>query len=132
MIEPWSCAWSRFIYKNLHHEPFVEDVKNWEFPSSGPLSGANGALPWIVFERDRKIFEDEFPNLKIEKIEPLMPFSYLLSGGISMKSLMFGFMYGICRSIEKIFERAGVCMFAMITIRKTTDNNENMYKKTLE
>src|SRR5262245_49503778 len=60
MVEPWVTAWSRLIYTHLHHEPFHPEASTWEFSSTGPLSGANGALPWILFERDREIFEREF------------------------------------------------------------------------
>ena len=44
MIEPWHTPWSRWVYQNLHHEPF-EPTSDWTIPASGPLSGANGALP---------------------------------------------------------------------------------------
>jgi SAM-dependent methyltransferase len=52
MIEPWVTPWSRLIYTRLHHEPFNPEANEWEFPTSGPLSGANGALPYILFDRD--------------------------------------------------------------------------------
>src|SRR5215475_4545567 len=48
MIEPWVTTWSRFAW-GLHDEPFHPETRSWEPPSSGPLSGANGALPWIIF-----------------------------------------------------------------------------------
>ena len=53
MIEPWVSAWSSFIYPRLHHERYDPSAPTWEFPSSGPLSGSNQALPWIIFSRDR-------------------------------------------------------------------------------
>src|SRR4051812_34430393 len=46
MSEPWVTPFSRLIYTRLHHEPFRPDAPDWSFPSTGPLSGANGALPW--------------------------------------------------------------------------------------
>ncbi|MCB0667255.1 MAG: class I SAM-dependent methyltransferase, partial [Saprospiraceae bacterium] len=49
MIEPANSTWGRFIYKNFHHEPFQPEG-DWTISDNGPLSGANGALPWIVFE----------------------------------------------------------------------------------
>jgi SAM-dependent methyltransferase len=88
MIEPWVTTWSRFVYARLHHEPFVPDAVHWEFSEAGPLSAANGALPWVVFARDRTQFERELPGLAIERIRPFMPFRYLLSGGVSLRSLM--------------------------------------------
>jgi SAM-dependent methyltransferase len=84
MIEPWVTPWSRFVYIRLHHEPFEPETLSWELPTSGPLSGANDALPWIIFGRDRLKFEQEFPHWGIELIKPIMPFRYLLSGGVSL------------------------------------------------
>ena len=118
MIEPWVSPWSRFVYRRLHSEPFRPEAERWEFPSSGPLSGANGALPWIMFERDRELFEREFPDWSLAALEPLMPFSYLLSGGVSLRSLAPGWAYGPCRALERRFERgrAGMAMFALIKL----------------
>ena len=48
MIEPWNTRWSQFVYKHLHHEPFDQKASEWNLPSSGPLSQANSALPWII------------------------------------------------------------------------------------
>jgi SAM-dependent methyltransferase len=62
MIEPWVTPWSKIIYGKLHHEPFQPEAVSWQFASTGPLSGANSALPWILFSRDRRKFEDEFPE----------------------------------------------------------------------
>lgn len=120
MIEPWSTPWSRFVYARLHHEPFQTDAKEWAFPSSGPLSGANGALPWIIFERDRARFEREFPEWAIEGIELLMPFRYLVSGGVSMRSLMPGWSFGAWRLLERGLAPwlPQLAMFAQITLRR--------------
>lgn len=119
MIEPWVSAWSRLVYRHLHHEPFEPDAVNWEFPSTGPLSGANGALPWIVFSRDRSVFESEFPALHVCAIQPMMPLSYLLSGGVSMRSFMPGFMYRPWRILERGASPLSefLAMFAMTIIQ---------------
>jgi hypothetical protein len=122
MIEPWVNSWSCFVYQNLHHERFDPTEQAWEFESSGPLSGANGALPWMIFERDQTTFEEEFPTLKVEVVLPIMPFCYLLSGGLSMRGLLPGFTYGLVRSVEGLIERSNknLGMFALIVLRKTT------------
>lgn len=88
MLEPWVTTWSRWVYTRLHHEPFHPEAADWEFPPSGPLSGANGALPWIIFERDRTRFEREFPEWQIESIRLKMPFRYLISGGVALRNIM--------------------------------------------
>lgn len=104
MIEPWVTPWSRVIHTKLHHEPFVPEAAEWGFPESGPLSGANGALPWILFERDRAQFESEFPEWRIERVRPMMPFRYIASGGLATRDLMPGWTYGLWRGLEKLFE----------------------------
>lgn len=118
MIEPWVTKWSRFVYTNFHSEPFCPESTEWGFPSQGPLSGANGALPWILFDRDRELFETKFPELKIDNISPIMPVSYLLSGGVSLRALCPGFMYSPVRIIEKSLGSIGrrMAMFAKIKL----------------
>jgi SAM-dependent methyltransferase len=120
MIEPWVSSWSRFVYTHLHHEPFLPDAEAWSFPTRGPLSGANGAIPWIVFVRDREKFKAEFPELAIEQIQPFLPFRYLLSGGVSMRSLMPGFSHGLWTRIEGMLEpqMPHLAMFAFVSVRK--------------
>jgi len=117
MIEPWRTPWSERIYKNLHAEPF-EPEAGWEIPATGPLSGANGALPWIVFERDRLRFERDFPEWSIESIDLMMPLVYLLSGGVSMRSLMPGWSYPLWRRFERRLDVAKWGMFALIVLSR--------------
>lgn len=100
MIEPWVSTWSRLIYTYLHHEPFNPTAKDWTFPDIGPLSGANGALPWIIFQRDRHDFESRFPELGICELRPFMPFRYLVSGGVSMRPLMPAATFRLWRRVE--------------------------------
>jgi SAM-dependent methyltransferase len=104
MIEPWVSRWSTFVYKRLHHEPFDPSAAAWTFPSTGPLSGANGALPWIVFRRDRTEFERRFCEWEIRRIAPILPFRYLLSGGVSLRSLMPVVSAPFWRHIEHCLE----------------------------
>jgi len=120
MIEPWVTRWSRFVFSRFHHEPFEPEASTWEFSSSGPLSGANGALPWIVFERDRAVLEREFPELRVADIRPLMPMAYLWSGGVGMRAPAPGFAYRPWRALEgasAAIERA-TAMFALIVVER--------------
>jgi len=116
MIEPWRSPWSELIYSNLHSEPF-EIREGWRLATNiGPLSSANGALPWIVFERDRDKLTSNYPEIKILSIDLMMPFSYLLSGGVSMKSFVPGFLYKFIRLIENQLNQKRWAMFALIEI----------------
>lgn len=100
MIEPANTFFSRIIYKNLHHEPFIPEAADWTFPSSGPLSGANGALPWIIFKRDIAIFNEQFPQLKLISSKHHTPFRYLITGGLSFKSLVPGWSFALVSGLE--------------------------------
>jgi hypothetical protein len=120
MIEPWVSPWSRWVYERLHSEPFLPEASEWSFPSTGPLSGANGALPWILFERDRVQFEREFPQWAIREIRPQMPFRYLVSGGVSMRSLMPGVTFGLWRGLENMLRpwMKHLAMFSFIVLER--------------
>jgi SAM-dependent methyltransferase len=120
LIEPWVTRWSRFVYGRVGHEPFVPDAAEWELPASGPLSGANGALPWILFCRDRARFEREFPAWELRVIEPFMPLRYLLSGGISLRLSMPAWSSGFWRLAEGWLRpwREETAMFAKIVLEK--------------
>jgi hypothetical protein len=119
MIEPWYTSWSGCIYQRLHHEPFNIHTASWEFPATGPLSGANGALPWILFERDWEKFQNEFPELILEKKKVIMPFRYLVSGGVSMRSLSPLWTYGLWKSFENMLNpwMDHLGMFAFVLLR---------------
>jgi SAM-dependent methyltransferase len=120
MIEPWVTPWSRFVYKKLHHEPFDPEAQEWEFAERGPLSGANGALPWIVISRDQKKFQQEFPKLQVESVQPFLPFRYLVSGGVGMRSLMPEFTHPAWARLERLLRphMALLGMFAFISVRR--------------
>jgi SAM-dependent methyltransferase len=120
MIEPWVSLWSRWVYRHLHHEPFQPDAECWEFPASGPLSGANSALPWMVFRRDRVQFDAEFPEWQIACVRPFMPFRYLVSGGVSQRALMPSWTFGFWALLENMLWpwMSSWAMFALIVLRR--------------
>lgn len=120
MIEPWVTAWSRRIYGTLHSEPFDTEAKTWILSAGKPLSEANGALPWIVFERDRGRFAREFPGLTVEMIRPLMPLRYLVSGGVSLRSLAPSWSFPFWKKLDDVLVRLSpeTAMFALIVVRR--------------
>ena len=87
------------ILRYVHHEPYMPDA-GWTFQSTGPLSGANGALCWIVFRRDRKEFERRFPCLSIERYQPHTPLRYWLSGGLKPWTLLPRALYGTATALR--------------------------------
>lgn len=120
MVEPWLTPWSRRVYASLHHEPCAPQAPQWRFPSRGPLSDSNIALPWIVLERDKERYEREFPRLQVRSIRPLMPLAYLVSGGASMRAVLPDSWYPLLRTVER---RTGLerraAMFAHIILERT-------------
>jgi len=118
MIEPWNTRWSRFIYNRFHHELF-DLTRDWTFESTGPLSGSNMALPYIIFRRDRKVFDEKFQELKLIDIKPHSPFTYLLSGGFSRKAFIPDFLFPLFQKIEQpSWVRKSFAMFVTIIIEK--------------
>lgn len=118
MLEPWNTRWSRLVYTKLHHEPFDPDAASWRIERGGPLSGANGALPWILIVRDRDRFERLFPELRIVEPRLTMPIRYLLSGGVSMRALAPSWSNAPLHAIEEAFPSlmASSAMFAYIVL----------------
>jgi len=119
MIEPANTVFSRFIYQKFHHEPFDMKVK-WEFPKGSPLSLSNQALPSIIFQRDLDKFHKLFPTLKYEKTKLHTPFRYLMTGGLSFKSLVPGWSFSVVSFFEKLLTPLFPClaMFQTITVKK--------------
>ena len=120
MIEPANTPWGRFVYQHFHHEPF-EPSQGWKLAEGGPMSSANGAIPWIVFVRDRERFELEFPELKLVRLHPHTPLRYLLSGGVSMRQLMPSWTFSIVSAAERLLTPIHrlIGMFYVIELRKT-------------
>jgi SAM-dependent methyltransferase len=120
MIEPANTLWGRFIYHHFHHEPFEPDA-GWGFASKGPLSAANGALPWIVFHRDRERFLTEFAGLDIVHTCLHTPFAYLVSGGFTLRQLAPAGCYRLVRGVEWVLSPLNrwIGMFETIVLRKT-------------
>lgn len=119
MIEPANTLWSRFIYKNFHHEVFYAQAQ-WELEEIGPVSHGNGAIPWIIFSRDRQVFESEFPSLKIVAIRNHTPLRYLLSGGLTLRQLVPSFTYPVIKAVEYLLSPANniLGMFQTIQLEK--------------
>ncbi|MCB0686244.1 MAG: class I SAM-dependent methyltransferase [Saprospiraceae bacterium] len=123
MIEPANSKWGKFVYQNFHHEPFIPEG-DWTIPNTGPLSGANGALPWIVFKRDVRKMHDLFPSLALSNIIYHTPFTYLLSGGLTFRSLWPDFTYRSFRWLDhlssKLFHECS--MFMTIIVERKNRN----------
>lgn len=101
-VEPWFSPWAAFVMRIVKHEPFDPHAEAWGFDGDRPLSDSNGALPWIMFERDRALFCREFPEWDIEISRRGMPFGYLLSGGVSSRISAPGWSFPFFQYLDKL------------------------------
>ncbi len=120
MIEPWVTWWSSIVYGHLHHEPFDAKSNEWTFAKGAPLTQANSALPWIVFQRDREVFTREFAEWRILDIQLHTPFIYLLSGGVTLRNFVPGFLFDFCKRFEAFLNPwiGTWAMFATIVLKR--------------
>jgi SAM-dependent methyltransferase len=102
MVEPSGTLLANFMIRNFH--PYeTHDLKavDWINHNSGRLSGANNALPSIIFERDRAIFEREFPRLKILSIRHHTFLQLYASGGYSYHPFLPASLLPVIRFVER-------------------------------
>lgn len=88
-LEPFHGPFAAFLFRRMFRtEGYDKDFPSWETPALGPMKGANQALSYIVFERDRAEFEQRFPQLDIVHQETCDNYlMYLLSGGLNFRQL---------------------------------------------
>jgi SAM-dependent methyltransferase len=116
LIEPYVSPFSRLVYGHLHHEPFDPESRGWTLEPEGPMTAANGALPWIALVRDRDRFDATFPELEVVRITPHTVLSYLVSGGVSMRSLLPGAAFAPLRAAERLLGPALPRLATMMTV----------------
>ena len=94
LLEPYYGLISSLIYPHISAtESFDKRQLAWEGEHTGPMKGANQALSYIVFKRDRDKFLNDFPNLEIKYHKTTSNYMrYLLSGGLNFKQLVPNFM----------------------------------------
>ncbi len=115
LIEPYAGLLSRHLIRPLHHEGWDENA-TWRQPERGPMTGANMALPSIVFIRDRERYDAEFPGLPVESIRLHTIVLYLLSGGVSMRSLAPGALFTPFLMAERLLSPANRSLASMMTV----------------
>lgn len=100
MVDCAHTPFSRFFFGRVHPEPYRDDAMKWSFPPGNTMLDSNQALTWIVFQRDRERFERENPGLVIERRRWLPWFSYLLSGGVNLRSFVPPGCAGLVRGAD--------------------------------
>ena len=106
--EPYFSVLSSFIFKYLHHEPVGFRISKPELDKvEGPLASANIALPWLIFYRRRDWLERLNKNYDLHSlsVRPFSALSYMMTGGISRKFPIPGFLYRVMFSIDLALSR---------------------------
>lgn len=104
LVEPNGEFFSALVHRHLHtDEHFDPNAEGWKTQYiGGPLSGANQALSYIVFQRDREEFNRKWGD-KLEIVHhgyEINSLRYLLSGGLNFRSLAPSFMTPVIKGIE--------------------------------
>jgi SAM-dependent methyltransferase len=122
LIEPFFGPFASFVFKRLFSsEGFDKTMAGWNVPMTGPMSGANQALSYIVFDRDRTLFRRKYPLLEIVHQAPLTNYlRYLLSGGLNFRQLVPDRLFPVLKLLEGALQPARkiLALHHVIVIRK--------------
>jgi SAM-dependent methyltransferase len=105
LIEPHIGVASATLHRYLHsNERFNPNAEGWQTSDiEGPLSGANQALAYVVFQRDRTLFQEKYGN-NLEIVHEgyeLNALRYLLSGGLNFRQAVPSFLETSLKLIER-------------------------------
>lgn len=124
IVEPYhGFAASRFYERVFDTEHFDKSQPAWEQDGDamGAMRGANQALSYIIFLRDRREFERQFPELEIVLQRPLRNYlRYLLSGGLNFRQLAPAFAAPLIRLGESALAplETSLALHHVVVLRK--------------
>jgi SAM-dependent methyltransferase len=122
LVEPYHGPLASLLFKRLFaSEDFDTSQRAWTTDLSGPMGGANQALSYVVFERDRERFAREFPGLELVHAEPLgNALRYLLSGGLNFRQLVPDTAASLLKGIERLLSplRRQLALHQIIVLRR--------------
>jgi SAM-dependent methyltransferase len=122
LIEPYYGIVASALFKRISkYEHFNKSQESWKSGTNQPMSGANQALSYIVFIRDRLKFDENHPNLEVVLISPIGNYlRYILSGGINFIQLAPNFLIPTLKFLEKVLSpfNGVLALHYVIVIRK--------------
>jgi SAM-dependent methyltransferase len=89
VFDPYWGILARFVYRFLHQEHFNQSTDTWRFESNSPWD-SNQALSYLLLRRDRELFMHRYPYFEICEHSVLIGPSFLLSGGVSRRTVISG------------------------------------------
>jgi SAM-dependent methyltransferase len=108
LIEPYYGPLASIVYRRLFtSESFDKGMTGWTRSSpGGPMEGANQALSYIVFVRDRTRFQRDAAGLELVCTFALDNYlRYLLSGGLNFRQLAPTRSEPVLRALERALRR---------------------------
>jgi len=126
LIEPYHGLVARYLFRRLFDsESFEMDQAEWSTTTTGPMVGANQALSYIVFSRDREKFEVQYPSLRILCQRPLNNYiRYLGSGGLNFRALVPAALVPVAKLTERLLTPMNrlLALHHVIVLRKERDH----------
>jgi hypothetical protein len=103
LIEPYYGLLAKIVFRRLFTSEFFDmQIPDWIAPVEGPMTGANQALSYIVFERDREVLHAKFPELSVVYTAPLRNYlRYFTSGALNFRQLLPTALVPLLKLIEK-------------------------------
>ena len=122
LIEPYHGPLAKLFFERLFEtERFDKSQRGWTTEGSGPMTGANQALSYVVFTRDAREFSRRYPDLELVSQAPLTNYPrYVLSGGLNFRSLVPVGLAGAVRVTERVLAPLArwLALHHLIVLRK--------------
>jgi SAM-dependent methyltransferase len=112
-IEPANTFLGKLIFPFMHKSEYYDEKANWTNAVEDLDRKANQALSFIVFVRDRQLFEKMFPGFRIMEIVKMpQGVRYMACGGLNFRKIMPNSFINFIRMLEKYFPRI-ISIFAV-------------------
>jgi SAM-dependent methyltransferase len=103
LVEPWITPFSYLVYRYMHQEDcFLSWQPGDTLGNDKDPFEANGAQPFLVFQRHWQRVEPSVPSLRVRQIERFSLFAYLLSFGFKPLNLLPAPFYPVVSSMERL------------------------------
>lgn len=99
-VEPYWSPVAKFMYKNVHPEPFDEKAKDWLVEGGKPMTSSNQALSYILLKRDRQKFAELFPEFKLAYRKRFGFMRYMMTGGLWLPPKLPEWAFPMLKTME--------------------------------
>jgi SAM-dependent methyltransferase len=101
-VETYYGPLARFVYKNMHPEPFDENASDWLVRGDNPMTSSNQALSYLILQRDKERFKKRFPGFHLVYQKPFGFLRYMLTGGMWLKQKAPDWMFPFLKAVEAL------------------------------